>query len=158
MIYTNYYESPLGSILLAGDEQGLTGLWFTEGARYIGLGLFRSVNKESKTISAKYSLQQKKMLLFFLFFPWISSIRSKGNGGEEIGFMASDISFMGLSSAAIRLELKAPHTLQRWMMAHSPFFLTHTAIGSITPPQSAALSPGSLSRCWLDRQYGQWFR
>ena len=39
MIYTNDYESPLGSILLAGDEQGLTGLWFTEGARYFGLGL-----------------------------------------------------------------------------------------------------------------------
>ena len=39
MIYTNDYESPLGNILLAGDEQGLTGLWFTEGGRYIGLGL-----------------------------------------------------------------------------------------------------------------------
>ena len=24
-----------------------------------------------------------------------------------------------------------------------------------TPPQSASRSPGSLSRCWLDRQYGQ---
>ena len=34
MIYTNNYESPLGSILLAGDEEGLTGLWFTEGSRY----------------------------------------------------------------------------------------------------------------------------
>ena len=31
MIYTNDYESPLGNILLAGDNQGLTGLWFTEG-------------------------------------------------------------------------------------------------------------------------------
>ena len=39
MIYTNNYTSPLGSILLAGDQEGLTGLWFTEGARYIGLGL-----------------------------------------------------------------------------------------------------------------------
>ena len=77
----------------------------------------------------------------------ISSIRSKGNGRVETGFMASDISFMGLSSAAIRLELNAPHILQRWMIAHSPFFLTHTAIDSITPPQSAARSPGSLSRC-----------
>ena len=28
MIYTNDYVSPLGNILLAGDEQGLTGLWF----------------------------------------------------------------------------------------------------------------------------------
>ncbi|MBQ6426868.1 MAG: methylated-DNA--[Clostridia bacterium] len=39
MIYTNRYDSPLGNILLAGDHEGLTGLWFTEGGRYIGLGL-----------------------------------------------------------------------------------------------------------------------
>ena len=39
MIYTNTYESPLGGILLAGDENGLTGLWFTEGSRYMGCGL-----------------------------------------------------------------------------------------------------------------------
>ena len=25
MIYTSHYESPLGTILLAGDEEGLTG-------------------------------------------------------------------------------------------------------------------------------------
>ena len=41
MIYTNNYNSPLGSILLAGDNEGLTGLWFVEGARYVGLGLKR---------------------------------------------------------------------------------------------------------------------
>ena len=34
MTYTNNYESPPGSILLAGDEEGLTGLWFTEGGRH----------------------------------------------------------------------------------------------------------------------------
>ena len=39
MIYTNDYRSPLGNILLAGDERGLTGLWFTEGGRYNGTGL-----------------------------------------------------------------------------------------------------------------------
>ena len=26
--YTAVYQSPLGSMLLAGDETGLTGLWF----------------------------------------------------------------------------------------------------------------------------------
>ena len=40
----------------------------------------------------------------------------------------------------------------------SPFFLTQTVIGSMAPPQSAARSPGSRSKCWLERQYGQWFR
>lgn len=39
MIYTNDYESPLGHMLLAGDELGLTGLWFTEDSSYMGLGL-----------------------------------------------------------------------------------------------------------------------
>ena len=28
MKYVNYYQSPLGNILLAADETGLTGLWF----------------------------------------------------------------------------------------------------------------------------------
>ena len=41
------------------------------------------------------------------------------------------MSFMGLSSAATRLELSFPQRLQRWMIAHSPFFRTHTATGSI---------------------------
>ena len=33
MIYTQHYESPLGGILLAADETGLTGLWF-DGEKY----------------------------------------------------------------------------------------------------------------------------
>lgn len=33
MQYTSHYQSPLGSILLAADEVGLTGLWF-EGQKY----------------------------------------------------------------------------------------------------------------------------
>lgn len=45
MIYINDYESPLGNILLAGDEQGLTGLWFTEGGRYIGPTLKKGASR-----------------------------------------------------------------------------------------------------------------
>ena len=75
----------------------------------------------------------------------ISSILSNGNGGRHTGFMAIDISFIGLSSAATRFELRAPHLRHLWMMAHSPFFLTHTATGSMIPPQSDSLSPGSIS-------------
>ena len=49
---TNDYESPLGNILLAGDEQGLTGLWFTDGGRYIGLGLKKgAVRRETDYFS-----------------------------------------------------------------------------------------------------------
>ena len=35
-------------------------------------------------------------------------MRSSGNGGSHRGFMAMLMSFMGLSSAATRLELSAP--------------------------------------------------
>lgn len=38
MEYTSHYHSPLGGILLAGDEDGLTGLWF-EGQKYFALHL-----------------------------------------------------------------------------------------------------------------------
>lgn len=33
MVYTCHYNSPLGGILLAADEKGLTGLWF-DGEKY----------------------------------------------------------------------------------------------------------------------------
>ena len=38
MEYTSHYLSPLGGILLSGDEIGLTGLWF-EGQKYFALSL-----------------------------------------------------------------------------------------------------------------------
>lgn len=43
----------------------------------------------------------------------ISSMRSSGKGGSHRGFNAMDMSFMGLSSAATRLELSIPQRLQR---------------------------------------------
>lgn len=38
MTYTQHYDSPLGGILLAADEEGLTGLWF-DGQKYFAEGL-----------------------------------------------------------------------------------------------------------------------
>lgn len=38
MQYISHYQSPLGKILLAADEEGLTGLWF-EGQKYFALYL-----------------------------------------------------------------------------------------------------------------------
>ena len=73
MIFTNNYESPLGNILLAGDEHGLTGLWFTEGERYIGAGL----KKEAVRCETEYFYQTKEWLDIYFsgrdpgFFPQI---------------------------------------------------------------------------------------
>lgn len=41
MQYTNHYHSPLGEILLAADEAGLTGLWFVEHQKYFAQTLDR---------------------------------------------------------------------------------------------------------------------
>ena len=38
MQYTSTYKTPLGDILLAADDIGLTGLWF-EGAKYFAANL-----------------------------------------------------------------------------------------------------------------------
>ena len=40
MQYTNKYSSPLGEMLMAADDTGLTGLWFM-GQKYFALYLDR---------------------------------------------------------------------------------------------------------------------
>ena len=47
MQYTSHYESPIGGILLAADDAGLTGLWF-EGQKYFARCLGK--NHEEKEI------------------------------------------------------------------------------------------------------------
>lgn len=48
MQHTNIYMSPLGTILLACDDMGLTGLWF-EGQKYYADGLDRKPVQEAWT-------------------------------------------------------------------------------------------------------------
>ena len=45
MIYKTHYDSPLGGMLLAADEKGLTGLWF-DGQKYFAHGLEKSETDE----------------------------------------------------------------------------------------------------------------
>ena len=52
MVYTASYASPLGGIVLAADELGLTGLWFT-GAKYFGAGLPASAAEADTPILAE---------------------------------------------------------------------------------------------------------
>lgn len=49
MLYTSTYPSPMGSILLAADEGGLTGLWF-EGAKYFPQALGRGHAAQSTPV------------------------------------------------------------------------------------------------------------
>ena len=54
MPYTQHYDSPLGGILLAADDVGLTGLWF-DGQKYFARGLSneRIVQETSVLAEAK---------------------------------------------------------------------------------------------------------
>lgn len=45
MQYISHYQSPIGGILLAADETGLTGLWF-EGQKYFALYLDKEHKKK----------------------------------------------------------------------------------------------------------------
>jgi hypothetical protein len=56
------------------------------------------------------------------------------------------------------LECRTPQPRQRWMIAQSPPGRAQTAIGSMELRHSDARSPGSSSKCLLQRQWGQWFR
>lgn len=57
MVYTMQYDSPLGKILLAADEVGLTGLWFY-GQKYFA-NYLPEENREGKTPALE---QAKKWL------------------------------------------------------------------------------------------------
>ena len=49
MHYTNRYHSPLGTILLAADDTGLTGLWF-EDQKYFAQGLDKETEEKEFSI------------------------------------------------------------------------------------------------------------
>ena len=58
MEYITHYQSPIGSILLAADETGLTGLWF-DGAKYFA-DCPDSEHKEENTLE-----QTKEWLIIY---------------------------------------------------------------------------------------------
>ncbi len=57
MFYTSTYESPLGNILLAADEIGLTGLWF-EGEKYFA----NTLTKDHFALETEILINTKKWL------------------------------------------------------------------------------------------------
>ena len=49
MHYINHYHSPLGTILLAADDTGLTGLWF-EAQKYFAQGLDKEIEEKEFSV------------------------------------------------------------------------------------------------------------
>lgn len=76
MQYTSHYTSPLGEILLAADDVGLTGLWF-EGEKYFA----RCLDKEH---------EEREIPLFVQTRHWLDIYFS----GREPGF-SIPLHFMG---------------------------------------------------------------
>ena len=52
MHYTTFYESPIGRMLLAADDTGLTGLWF-EGQKYFARCLDRETEEKELPVFAE---------------------------------------------------------------------------------------------------------
>ena len=52
MHYTTFYESPIGRMLLAADDAGLTGLWF-EGQKYFARCLDRETEEKELPVFAE---------------------------------------------------------------------------------------------------------
>ncbi len=61
MKYISRYKSPLGKILLAADEAGLTGLWF-EGQKYYAHGLCENCAEKETEI---FKLTKKWLDIYF---------------------------------------------------------------------------------------------
>ena len=82
MVYTCTYPSPLGNILLAADEVGLTGLWF-EGQKYFG----NTLPKETVSQEIPVLIRAKKWLDVYFsgkepdFYPSASSCRFNLSSG-----------------------------------------------------------------------------
>ena len=69
IMYIQYYDSPLGKILLAADEIGLIGVWF-ENQKYYADGLIDPVEKEMAVLKETKEVAkvfQKDVLDYVLF-------------------------------------------------------------------------------------------
>lgn len=146
MIYTNYYESPLGSILLAGDEQGLTGLWFTEGARYIGLGL----KKGARRCETGYFDKTKEWLDIYFsgrdpgFFPQIQLVGSDFR--NRVGEIMCEIPFgKTVTYGWIADKLATERGLDRMSAQAVGGAVGHNPICIIIPCHRVIGSSGSLT-------------
>ena len=146
MIYTNSYESPLGNILLAGDDQGLTGLWFTEGGRYIGLGL----KKEAFHRGTDSFDQTKEWLDIYFsgrdpgFFPQIHLVGSDFR--NRVGEIMCRIPYgKTVTYGWIADKLAKEHGLERMSAQAVGGAVGHNPICIIVPCHRVVGSNGSLT-------------
>ena len=146
MIYINDYESSLGSILLAGDEKGLTGLWFTEGGRYTGPGLKKGACRRE----TDYFKQTKEWLDIYFsgrdpgFFPQLHLVGSDFR--NRVGEIMCEIPFgETVTYGWIADKLAKERGLERMSAQAVGGAVSHNPICIIVPCHRVVGSTGSLT-------------
>ena len=145
MMYTMHYDSPLGGILLAADEQGLTGLWF-DGEKYFADGLAPEHTAQETPIL----LEAKRWLdLYFSgqepdFTPPLHPIGSPFR--QEVWELLLQIPYGQTTTyGALAKLLAAKHSLSRMSAQAVGGAVGHNRISIIIPCHRVVGTNGSLT-------------
>lgn len=145
MLYTGYYQSPLGRLLLAADEIGLTGLWF-ERQRYFAQGLAPVHTDEETPILA----QTRRWLdLYFSgsvpdFTPPLHPIGSDFR--QEVWALLLQIPYGKTTTyGALANQLAEKHGQRRMSAQAVGGAVGHNAISIIIPCHRVVGADGSLT-------------
>ena len=145
MMYTLHYDSPLGGILLAADETGLTGLWF-DGEKYFAEALDPDYKAQETPI-----LQETKRWLdvYFSgrepdFTPLLHPIGSAFR--QEVWALLCQIPYGQTTTyGALAKELAAKHGLARMSAQAVGGAVGHNEISIIIPCHRVVGTNGSLT-------------
>ena len=145
MMYTLHYDSPLGGILLAADEIGLTGLWF-EGQKYFARTL-DTVHQEQET---PVLLEAKRWLDIYFsgqepdFPPPLHPIGSPFR--QEVWELLLQIPYGQTTTySALAKQLAAKRSLSRMSAQAVGGAVGHNEISIIIPCHRVVGTNGSLT-------------
>lgn len=147
MMYTLHYDSPLGGILLAADEIGLTGLWF-DGEKYFADGLDPEhtaqetlILREAKRwVDVYFSRQEPN------FTPPLHPIGSPFR--QEVWELLLQIPYGQTTTyGALAKQLAEKHGLPRMSAQAVGGAVGHNEISIIIPCHRVVGTNGSLTGC-----------
>lgn len=145
MMYTLHYDSPLGGILLAADEVGLTGLWF-DGEKYFADAL----DPEHKAQETPILREAKRWLDVYFrgqepdFTPPLHPIGSPFR--QEVWALLLQIPYGQTTTyGALAKQLAAMHGLPRMSARAVGGAVGHNEISIIIPCHRVVGTNGSLT-------------
>ncbi len=145
MMYTLHYDSPLGGILLAADEVGLTGLWF-DGEKYFA----DTLDPEHKAQETPILREAKRWLDVYFrgqepdFTPPLHPIGSPFR--QEVWALLLQIPYGQTTTyGALAKQLAAMHGLSRMSAQAVGGAVGHNEISIIIPCHRVVGTNGSLT-------------